>query len=93
LIKASISSGNLETTASCIPNRYPRIKIEPCCHALPGQFLEPAARSLLDGVPILLKMSAFRRSSGDVSQGVEDGIGVGAEFLPVAVQAGGEVLR
>ena len=36
-------------------------------------------------------MNAFWRSGGGVGQGVEEGVGVGAEFLAVAGQAGGEV--
>jgi hypothetical protein len=74
--------------------RNPRVQIEPDGLTLACQILKPSARALLDGVPILLKMRAFGWAGGDVGEGVEDGVSVGAEFLPVAdeavVEVGGE---
>lgn len=56
-----------------------------------GQFLKPEAGAFLDGVAVLLELGVFGWVGGNVGEGIEYGVGVGAEFLAVAGEAGGKI--
>ena len=81
----------LTATDSGLPFQNPPVQIESRGLTHAGQALEPAARTLLDGVAVFLEIDAFGWSGGDVGECVEDGVGVGAEFFLVAGEACGEV--
>ena len=55
------------------------------------RLLEPTAGAFFECGASALKMNVFGRSGSDVGEGVEDGVVIGAEFILVGGEAGGEV--
>ena len=56
-----------------------------------GEIAELGARPAFEGGAVEAEAGALRRSGGQVSHGVESGVGVAAEFVEVALHAGIEV--
>lgn len=52
---------------------------------------QPCAGAAFEGGAVAAEARAVRRAGGDVGQGVERSVGVGTEFVEVALQAGIEV--